>query len=380
MAYKILVVDDEIVICSVIKEVLRNKYQVETALSVKRGFEIISELGPFAVIIADLRMPIMDGIQFLTKVKEYTPNSIRIIFTGKADLKAAINAINEGNVFRFLIKPCSSEMIIKSVRAGIEQYELITAEKELIEKTLEGSINVLSEILSLVNPVAFSRALRIKEYVIDIVNQLHLPDLWQYKLAAMLSQIGCLALPSEILNKVYADETLNEKEQKIFSNYPVVGSKLLCDIPRLEIISQMIGSQQKHFKEYKDESSINKDQKTISIGAQILKVALDLDILMVRGKSLHVAVSRLGKKPDEYNPIVLKAVENIPIHKFDRVAKMIEVKNLRNSMIIDEDVKAKSGVLLVSKGQLVTNTVLELLRSFSQGIGVTEPFRVLVLQ
>ncbi|MCK4358789.1 MAG: hypothetical protein KAW92_08595, partial [Candidatus Cloacimonetes bacterium] len=144
--------------------------------------------------------------------------------------------------------------------------------------------------------------------------------------------------------------------------------------------SQMIGSQQKHFKEYKDESSINKDQKTISIGAQILKVALDLDILMVRGKSLHVAVSRLGKKPDEYNPIVLKAVENIPIHKFDRVAKMIEVKNLRNSMIIDEDVKAKSGVLLVSKGQLVTNTVLELLRSFSQGIGVTEPFRVLVLQ
>ncbi len=106
----------------------------------------------------------MDGIQ-LCRIKAQSPDTIRVMLTGNAEIDTAINAINEGSIFRFLTKPCTREAMAKTLTAALVQYRLVTAEKQLLEQTLSGSIQVLTEVLSLVNPAAFSRAERARRYI-----------------------------------------------------------------------------------------------------------------------------------------------------------------------------------------------------------------------
>jgi len=144
MNNRVLLVDDDPNILEGYKRSLRKKFDVTTALEGHAALEVISRKDTFATIVSDMAMPSMNGIQFLSRVKEISPDSVRIMLTGNADLNIAISAINEGNIFRFLTKPCPEDLFIKTLEAGIEQYRLITAERELLEKTLNGSINVLS--------------------------------------------------------------------------------------------------------------------------------------------------------------------------------------------------------------------------------------------
>jgi len=109
MNKKILFVDDEINVLHGYRRNLRSLFDVHIANSGSEALKIIAEQGDFAVIISDYRMPEMDGIELLHKVKEISPDTIRIILTGFADMQIAIEAINEGNIFRFLTKPLPTD-------------------------------------------------------------------------------------------------------------------------------------------------------------------------------------------------------------------------------------------------------------------------------
>lgn len=122
-----------------------------------------------------------------------------MMLTAYAEVKIAMDAVNEDNVFRFLTKPCNTELLIKTIQAGIHQYRLITAEKELLEKTLKGSINILVDILSLANPRIFNRANKLIQMAKNIATKLRLDKIWEVEIATLLSQIGCIAIPSSIL-------------------------------------------------------------------------------------------------------------------------------------------------------------------------------------
>jgi len=190
MSDKILFVDDEQNILDALKRSMSKFFDLDTALGGQEGLAAIKEKGPYAVVVSDLRMPGMDGIQFLTNVKATSGDSVRVILSGQADLDAAMAAVNEGNIFRFLTKPINPGVLSKSLEACLEQYHLVTAEKELLEKTLSGSIKLLTEILALVNPTAFSKASRLKRFVHHIVEQLELQDIWKYELALCSPRSG----------------------------------------------------------------------------------------------------------------------------------------------------------------------------------------------
>ena len=169
MAEKILLVDDDNNILDGYRRSLSREFVMETAMGGQQALKLAADNGPYAVVVSDMRMPGMDGIQLLSKIKAQSPDTIRVMLTGNADIDTAINAINEGNIFRFLNKPCSKEMMAKTLTAALVQYRLVTAEKQLLEQTLSGSIQVLTEVLSLVNPAAFSRAERARRYIHHIV-------------------------------------------------------------------------------------------------------------------------------------------------------------------------------------------------------------------
>jgi len=243
MSEYILCVDDDENILKGFRRQLRGQFELETATSGQEGLELFKRKGPFAVVVSDMRMPMMDGIEFLSRVREANPDSVRIMLTGNADMQTAIDAVNEGNIFRYLTKPCSSDELAKAINAGIEQYRLINAERELLQKTLTGSIKMLTDILSMVNPAAFSRASRLRRLVGRLAAEMKLPNLWQYELAAMLSQVGCLTLLPETLERLNHGERLSADEQRMFVTHPAVGSKLLSNIPRLQSVAKMVEKQ-----------------------------------------------------------------------------------------------------------------------------------------
>jgi YesN/AraC family two-component response regulator len=158
---------------------------METAQSGQEAMGLLEDKTAYAVVISDMRMPGMDGIELLKRVKKASPDTVRIMLTGNADMQTAIEAINEGSIFRFLIKPCSKEMMGRTLTAALVQYRLVTAEKQLLEQTLSGCLQVLTEVLSLVNPAAFSRAERARRYIHHVVTAMQLGNPWQYEGAAI---------------------------------------------------------------------------------------------------------------------------------------------------------------------------------------------------
>ncbi|MGB5158249.1 response regulator [Desulfobacterium sp. N47] len=132
MSDKILFVDDDLNVLDAYKRQLKRQFNIDTAREAEEGLNAVRNHGPYAVIVSDLRMPGMDGNHFLSRVKEIAPESVRMMLTGFADIKTAMDAINRGNIFRLLTKPCSKEVLADALTVGIEQYKKKSHIKEKI--------------------------------------------------------------------------------------------------------------------------------------------------------------------------------------------------------------------------------------------------------
>lgn len=377
MKEKILIVDDESDILETFKRILRKQFNVDTAIGAQEGLKLVSSNGPYAVIVSDLRMPIIDGVQFLSKAKSMAPDTVRIILTGNADLQTAIDAVNKGNVFRFLTKPCEPALFITVLKSAIGQYNLVLAERDLLEKTLSRSVKTLVDILSMVNPVAFGRSRRLQRYTRHIANQLKLSNIWQYELAALLSQLGCILIPSDIITKFYAGQTLTHHEKKLIESHPKAGSDLLINIPRLEPIARMIEKQNQPFKYFIPQTELG-ELDNIRLGAQILKVAIEFDKMISQGVSVQEAVEKLVMPPEECNPNIAKILLNIKIVSLKQIVKVVKIEELKINMMIDENVCTKKGALLVSKGQEITSPLLKQLRYYQRNGFIEDKIHVIV--
>jgi len=371
---KILFVDDEENVLQSMRRQLRKRFDLRTALSGEEALTLLKEEGPFAVIVSDMRMPGMDGVQLLARVKDLYPDTVRIMLTGNADQETAIEAVNNGQIFRFLTKPCSTAVLVPALALAQRQYRLVTAEKELLEKTLRGAVTVLSELLSQAKPTVFSAGLRIKEYALETAGRLSLPNLWQIEVAALLAQIGCIALPTDILNKRYAGLELNEEEESMWRDYPEVGARLLEHIPRLENVIWMIRNQLRDFDTF-DETLCAEVFEEVVTGAQILRAVIDFDILLHQGRGPTRALEIMRGEKGAYNPDVLAA---LAAHRFTEQVHVLSlaVDDLAVGMIAEEDIAAKNGALILPRGQEITWPILKALYNFNRQVGVIEPVRV----
>ena len=368
MTRRILCVDDEINILQAFERQFHRRFELFTAQGPERGLEQLSRNGPFAVVVSDLRMPSMDGIEFLRRVREKWPDTVRIMLTGQADLTASIAAVNQGNIFQFLTKPCPADMLGRALDAALEQHRLITSERELLEKTLSGSIGVMSEILSLVNPVAFSRAGRLRRYVLHIVKELNLGNAWQYELAAMLSQIGCVAVPQEVLSKYYDAQPLSAAEKEALASQRQIGYKLLVQIPRLEEVAEIVGGKSAN-------SSSGSAFGSVKTGARILQTVLDFDEAVARGSDPGAAIERMrasGRYPAEF----MEALQQVEVERCREEIQLLRIHQLKAGMVTNSEVYSKTGVLLMGIGQEITDSGLARLLTFSSTVGIEEPVSV----
>ena len=378
MTEKILFVDDEPNVLQSIQRQLRKRFELTTAEGGEEALRILKEQGPFAVIVSDMRMPGMNGVELLSKAKDLHPDTVRLMLTGNADQETAMEAVNTGHIFRFLTKPCPQATFITSLALALRQYRLIVAERELLQKTLKGSINVLAELLGVANPLAFSSGLRIKNYVVSIAETLQLPNLWQYEIAALMSQIGCVTLPGDVLSKVFSGQELDAEEAEMFCSHPLAGASLLEKIPRLENVAKMIELQQKRFDEY-DEELNGLYFEEVLIGAQTLKAAIDFDQQLFRGMGKGEALGWMRKQKHCYNPKVLAALDNVELTDQGQILSL-NISQISEGMVAAEDIIAKNQVLIIPKGQAITRTLLQGLKNFSTQVGVIEPIMVQIGQ
>jgi response regulator RpfG family c-di-GMP phosphodiesterase len=377
---KILFVDDDPNILAGFQRHLRRQFAVEISTSPIAALETLKNWQDFAVVVADMRMPEMNGIEFLVKVKAMAPDLVRMMLTGNADQSTAMEAINEGCIFRFLNKPCAPEQLTTALTDGLRQYELVTAERDLLENTVSGSIKVLSEILATVEPRAFGHAEALRKDIRALAGFLNLGQTWQFEIAALLAGIGQVTLPPETALKARVGHALSPREQEMFQQLPTVGAHLVSNIPRLEEVSKIIQYQNKQF----DGGGYPVDNvsgENIPAGARMLKALADLTQLEAKGAQRPAALEELRRRSGWYDPRMLEAISGcfklaIPLPGEPAPPLAVTFSKLQVGHLLISDIQTRDGVMIVSAGNRITQPLLQRLKNFSALSGIKEPIQV----
>ncbi|MBL9210695.1 MAG: response regulator [Opitutaceae bacterium] len=381
MKNRILCVDDDANILAGLQRNLRKRFALDTAVGGEQALLHLETHGPYAVVVADMQMPGMNGIQFLTEVERRAPETVRVMLTGNADQRTAMAAVNEGHVFRFLTKPCSLDALTSTLEAALGQYRLVTAERELLERTLNGTIKVLCDILSILDPAAFGLGQTLRDCMRDYARHVKIAQSWDLELAAMVSLVGYVTIPAPILHRFRAGLALKPEEKTMLARVPLVGSELLVNIPRLEEVARIVLYQNKNF----DGTGMPHDScagKDIPAGARVLRVLTDLLALEAGGISRPRAFAELRTRRGAYDPDILEAVSSC-YHVSDPAVGApldseheVTLAGLCVGHLLVANIETIEGVMLVSAGTVVTPVILEKLRNFATVIGIQEPFRV----
>jgi response regulator RpfG family c-di-GMP phosphodiesterase len=366
---RVLCVDDEPHVLEGLRDSLRRSFDVRVAESGGEGLALL-EQDPegYAVVISDMRMPGMSGAQFLAQARRMAPNAVRLLLTGHADLDAAVAAVNDGQLFRFLTKPCPREELLRACAAALGQHRLLVAERVLLEQTLRGSIGALVDVLALTNPAAFGRAMRLRSGVKLLAERTDMPDVWEVEIAAMLLQLGAVTLPDATAERLYAGAVLSEEEQAMVDAVPAATQRILGHVPRLEGVQQILADVGRPFRA---------DGAPPSPGARMLRIVADYDDLESRGTTRPAVLATMRNRSGVYDPRLLDAyaLAHGPSEPVEEVAE-VRLVELRPGMVLADDVRHRNGSLLISRGYRVTAALIERLEHLPRG-DVREPLRVI---
>jgi putative two-component system response regulator len=231
----VLFVDDDRHILSAIKRIFDNKAitllttdNPEDALSIIENREI-------AVIVSDNRMPGMTGMELLVRIRELSPDTVKILMTAYADMDIVINAINAGEVFKFIIKPWENGLLIKAVEEGVRRHSIIQA----LKKGDEGPLLSLAQAIELKDSYTRGHCNRVADYAIMIADALGLqPDFREdIKYGSWLHDCGKIGVPEHILNK---PGPLDPEEMEIVKNHPAWGAEVVRLAHRSDTIVNII--------------------------------------------------------------------------------------------------------------------------------------------
>ena len=352
---RVLVVDDEESVLRVVAACLRNHFEVETVSFPSIALEMLGTGPEFAVIVSDLAMPDMDGIEFLERARKLSPRSVRVMLTGHPNLNQAIRAVNRGNIFRFLTKPSEPEVLLSVLEAATRQYHLEQAERDLLHKTLAGSVSLLSELLTRASPKAFGRSCRVRPLAAEIAKKMDRHKAWVIDLAAMLCQVGCIAIPSSVVEKALSGERLDEEEESLYQSHSETAYSLLRKIPRLEEVADTVRYQQKHF----DGEGLPYDDthgQAIPLGARILKATLDFDQLVQVGESPGSAIEKMRRRKGWYDPEILDHLKPGTVEEVSAKRTEVSLEDLEIGAVLAADLTTKGGAVLLAKGQRITES------------------------
>ena len=256
------------------------------------------------IILLDLHMPVVSGFDVLEaladiiRAEEYLPV---LVLTGDVAREARERALRLG-ARDFVAKPFDTTEVLLRIANLLETRSLHEASKELLKDTLTGVVSALLELLIAAHPYLRPRVSHLRAAVTQLCLSLRVEDAWEVELAAMLSHVGCLALPPATLQRVLEGRELLPEESRAYAEHPAVGAALLERIPRLGAVARIVRWQATRFADAPQDAPL---------GAAILKAALDYDALVATGLAGSSAVLRMKSRPGWYHPRVLAAFAQI---------------------------------------------------------------------
>jgi FixJ family two-component response regulator len=354
---RVLFVDDEQRLLESIAINLRKDYDVHVATSGDQALSKLSELRNVAVVVSDFRMPQMDGATFLHEVMSRAPQTTRILLTGEAGIDGAKDAVNKGQIFRFLTKPCPNEQLKQVLEEGVAHHRYLTAERAVMQETLIECIAALMEVLAVTNPVAFGRAQRIKQLVTELAERLGMGQSWQLEAAALLSQLGYFAESPVLAEKIYYGRQLSPAEQQRAAAVPGNAMRLLEHIPRLEPVIQILAA-----LEWTDEQLARAGERMVGLGSRTLCAALEFDMLSTQGVAKDQIMSKLRARESRFGAKVLDAIAAMvgataAVQEAPDVS--LPLRQAIPGMRLRDEIRTHAGALLVPIGFEISLRLIE---------------------
>jgi CheY-like chemotaxis protein len=373
MGQRILMVDDEPRILDGFRRSLRGSYEIVTATSGAEALDLqrkaLAEDDPFPVIVSDMMMPEMNGAEFLTQARAVDGDAVRMILSGQADLASTITAVNHANLFRFLTKPVEPPDLTRALDDALEQHRLVRAERDLLDRTLRGAVDMLTELLSMAAPEAFSRTTRVRTLVEAAAAHSGLTDDWRLPIAAALSQVGCIAIPGPVMRQVESGVELAEDEETMYRDHPGLAQELLERVPRLEDVARWIGRQP-----LTPGGSPAEDAEPAE--GLLHAATAFLSAYEVAGTAGKAAAQMkvAAKFPEPLIDAMRRAALTLAPSGVERAIEALEV---RPGMILEQDVLTVTGMTLARRGDRLNETLALRVQNFARSVGIVEPLVVL---
>lgn len=373
---KVLIVDDTPENIQVLMETLKDEYTIVAAINGEKALELAAIEPAPDIILLDIMMPGMDGYEVCSRLKaQAKTRKIPVIFVTAMDQVEDETAGFALGAVDYITKPISPPIVRARVKTHLSLRHAQLRLQDLLNKTLGGSVRVLVDILSLANPAAFSRSSQLRQLVKEMSIDLGLNDIWKLELAAMLSQIGCVTLPAETLNKLYAGEDLTKEEREQYAGYAARGAELIAHIPNLESVAGMIAKIQEPLGgEYTIEP---RKRDAVIIGRQLLQITIDYIQHVSSGMSPESVIQQMNNNEGKYDLILVNTLARVlGIKSQEQSEKTVAVKDLFSGMILNQDVYSEEGTLLAVNGTELSPATVKIIQHYSESEGMKGPLRV----
>ena len=304
MKPRILCVDDDTHVLDSLQDSLRRRFDVVPSTN---GFEALKMLvaEKFPVVISDMRMPLIDGARFLKLAREHAPDTVRILLTGQSTLDDAVSTVNDGQIFRFLLKPCTTPDLMAAIDAGISHHAEIAARRGPAPAPKDGVVRGMMAMAAAVDPTAKPRGERIRKIVIALAGALKVGYGADIGRACELAQLGAIALPRETLAQLTSARGLNAEQGAELERLPEVAASYVEDIPSLASEHALL----RHLAQPLEPTRPGSAGTPLS--ARIARVALDYDVLSLRHMPDHLRLESMRARTARYDLAVIDKLEDV---------------------------------------------------------------------
>jgi len=339
----VLFVDDEPQVLAAIERSLFQRYELYTATSGIAGLKCLIDHPDIRVVVSDMRMPVLDGAQFLQEVRRRHEGVVTLLLTGHADLEQAAAAVNEGAIFKLLTKPCPQSTLFGALDDALALVQARDAESALLHTTLLETMRAMSQMLALASPAAYLKTRFVEQCVRYGLPRLQWSDRWQYEAAATLSQIGRAGGDSE--PSIVDGSAMPAHSERAWA--------LLRSIPRLDKVALMV--------RYHDSAIPVELDETSRQGAQLLHAAVVLEGLTYSELGHNRAQQALIAARHKIAPRIIDAVHDfVPdIHG----VRLEAIHKLVPGWLLEQDVLTDAGMLVLHKGQRLSEAAITALNN-----------------
>jgi putative two-component system response regulator len=375
----ILVVDDTPENLYVLSDMLKNKnYEVRPVLNGALAL-MAAKNKPPDIILLDIRMPEMDGYEVCRIMKaDKKLKDIPIIFiSALSETLDKVKAFAAGGV-DYITKPFQFEEVNARIKTHLELMNSKRELQSLLSDTLTGSIKIMADILTLISPQSFFQSSRHKHFIKETLQVLGISETWTIEIAAMLSTLGCVAVPAHILKKKFSPDLLNEDELKILRLHPQLGAQLISQIPKLGTVAEIIRNQ---LDPPVASSDIELLSSNLILGSQMLKFFNDYDGFVSSSANSLAALKKMETADYKYPVVLLRALKKILEKDFlTYIKRDVKFSELEEGMILEEDIRLPNGAKLMETQTELSSHFMGILKHFADNYNLKQTVKVSIKQ